>query len=149
VGSIQGAEAATLIDLDSSLVQKYTHSLSIAELARVYHVNGDSFTEDLNFIRTRSKVLTNIKQGTALRAAQLRNQLVPLTRGGRSSGIGTVDCLLLAVALGMGARVISGDTDFEVISFPERYGRTRTQFEFTEGVQKVQLADYVYFLGGT
>ena len=146
-GSQLGIRTADIIDIDITLIPRYTHTLSLTELVRAYHQNGN-LPEDLRIIIERSSILWGISRSIALRAGHLRNLLVPITRRNRSSGIGTVDCLLLSIALDKGCKLITGDRDFEVICEPDQFGHFPPDFLFSEGRITVQLADYIYFLGG-
>ena len=146
-GSQLGEQMADIIDIEITMVPKYTHTLSLTELVRAYR-NIGNFPVDLRIIIERSSILWGISRSIAIRAGRLRNLLIPNTRRNRSSGIGTVDCLLLSVALEKGCRLITGDRDFEVISQPNQFGLYPPDFLFSEGRTTVQLADYIYFLGG-
>jgi predicted nucleic acid-binding protein len=153
VGGQKGAQAAEVIDLALDLVPKYTHTLCLAELVRVYHNSGGDFERDLPVILGRSHLVDHVSKEVAIRSGRLRNQLAKLTKvkkGGKhkSPGICTVDCVLLAMAIEKGVRLISGGSDFEVISHPDRFMIKSSDLDYSEEGKTIQLPDYIYLLEG-
>jgi len=154
VGGKKGRQAAEVIDLALDFAPKYTHTLCLAELVRVYHNSGDDFEKDLPVILDRSHLLDQVPRDVALRSGRLRNQLIKLTKvkkdgKHKSNGICTVDCILLAMAIEKGIRLISGGSDFEVISHPDRFKITSSNLDYSEEGKTIQLPDYIYLLEGS
>ena len=106
-GSKQGVRIKNLIRPAGKIVEVITPTIVFAEMRKHYIVGGlEGFDTDLLTIRGLSDTVLDLDSETALLAGKLR-------AGKGMDEVSLPDCILLAVARRMAAKVISTDVDFK------------------------------------
>lgn len=143
-----GMKAADLIDVDDPTQPRYTHSLCLYEFRRAYKDKTAEFDRDLPFVKDRARVIEGVDEKLAILAARLKNELEPVIRRALPrADLSTVDCVLLALALDLEMKVVTGDQAFGVLANNSQ-GAARAEpleFEIDPNNKKV-LAEHVHFL---
>lgn len=103
-GTPEGAKARGYIESDSAA----TSALTLAELREKYLKGGwDSFQEDLNFIASRTSVVS-VDRPIALLAGEINHKQKKIKRDW-----GMADSVVLATAQCASAKVVTGDGHFQ------------------------------------
>ena len=106
-GSKQGVRIKNLIRPLGKVVEVITPTIVLAEMRKHYIVKGlEGFESDLRTVRALSDNVPDLDGETALLAGKLRSEK-------DMDEMSLSDCILLAVAKRMAAKVISTDIDFK------------------------------------
>ena len=146
---MMGGKAAELIDVDDPSQPRLTHSLCLTELRRYYNRRDGEFAHDLPFLLQRATVIEGLSKECAITAGRVRNRFEPLVRRvmTRRADLSTVDCILLAVSLHHGFRVVTCDRPLGVLGNPDAHGLVTEDLELmVEGMGLKDVSEFVYQL---
>jgi predicted nucleic acid-binding protein len=143
-----GELTAELIDVDDPRQPRFTHALCLYELRRAYDKRESEFNHDRDFLHRKATVIEETLPDWAVTGARLKNELQPyVKRRSKKCDLSTVDCILLAVAVHRGMRVVTGDTAFGILARPDTHGLFPNGVEFSiTGGNSVYIQDFVYYL---
>lgn len=109
---LRGTEIGDRIRSKIDVGENITPTIVLGELKKKYvEENLEGFTEDLKIIKTKSRILP-LDEQTAINAGEIRATI-------NVSGIGIVDCILIALSRQLNFKVLTGDPHFQNLSEAE------------------------------
>ena len=102
----RGTETGDRIQSKIDIGGNITPTIVLGELKKKYvEEDIEGFDEDLRFIKSKSEILP-LDEQTAINAGEIRSTI-------GISGIGIVDCILIALSRQLNVKVLTGDSHFQ------------------------------------